>query len=99
MSLQDTLKIQEIITENNPHSSSFIFRYLLPATGITTGNYLRRTLLTSLWGVAPCGAAISDKNGSIKSKYSVLTGVRETAPYLISNLKKIVMEIKEKKSQ
>jgi len=99
MSLPHTLTIKEEITEDTPHSSSFVFRYLPPTAGLTVGNYLRRTILTSVKGVAPIGVEISDKNGPAKSKFTALVGVVETTPYLILNCKKIVLEIKEEKDE
>ena len=65
--------------------------------GVVVGNYLRQFLLKYTSGVAPLGAKISDKNGSVESEISVLSGVVETTPYFIINLKKIVVESKKKK--
>src|SRR4051794_28943939 len=97
MSLLNNLEIEEITLKNKPHSSSFIFRHLPLGMGITIGNYLRRVLLEHISGIAPLGAKIIDKNGPVKSELSVLAGVVETTPYLIINLKKIVVEEKKKK--
>lgn len=93
------LKIQEVKEENNPHDSIFIFRYLPPTMGLTMGNCLRRVLLTSIAGVAPIGLEITDKNGPVKSKFTTLSGITETTPYLILNCKKIVLEVKEHKGE
>src|SRR2546423_9337103 len=97
MLLLNTLKIQEKINENNPNSSSFVFRYLPPTMGLTVGNYLRRTLLSAIKGVAIIGVQISDKNGSVTNKFTTLTGVLETTPYLILNLKKLILQKKSEK--
>lgn len=97
MSLLNNLEIEEIITKNKPHSSSFVFRHLPSGMGVTIGNYLRRILLQYISGIAPLGATIIDNNGPAKSELSTLVGVVETTPYLIINLKKIIVEEKKKK--
>ena len=43
-------------------------------------------------GLAPVGVIVSDKNGSVKSKFTTLEGVVETTVYLVLNLKKIILE-------
>ncbi|CAG8488555.1 13769_t:CDS:2 [Gigaspora margarita] len=91
------LKIKEIISENNPHSSTFVFQYLPPTLGLTVGNFLRRVLLTSLSGVAAFGIEINHKDGPVIAKFSTLSGIIETTPYLISHCKEIIAEIKESK--
>jgi len=96
-SLLNNLEIEEIITKNKDHSSSFVFRHLPLGMGITIGNYLRRILLRYISGIAPLGVEIIDNNGSVKSELSTLAGVAETTPYLIINLKKIIVEEKKKK--
>src|SRR2546430_1751420 len=97
MSLLNNLEIKEIILKDKPHSSSFVFYHLPEGMGITIGNYLRRFLLNYISGIASLGAKISDKNGPVESEISVLSGVAETTPYLIINLKKIIVEEKKKK--
>lgn len=96
--LNTPLQIQEKTSENNPHNSSFIFRYLPETMGITIGNYLRRTIPLVLKGVALIGVKISDKKGSVTSKFTTLTGVSETTPYLILNLKKLIFRKKTEKT-
>lgn len=97
MSLLSNLEIKEIVLKDKPHSSAFVFRHLPAGMGVVIGNYLRQFLLKYTSGVAPLGAKISDKNGSVESEISVLSGVAETTPYLIVNLKKIIVEAKPKK--
>ncbi|CAG8514889.1 2649_t:CDS:1 [Cetraspora pellucida] len=102
------LKIKEIISENNPHSSSFVFQYFPPTLELTIGNFLRRILLTLLSGVAAFAIEIRVKNKSattddqmvpVLTKFSTLVGVVETTPYLTLNCKGILAEIKEKKDE
>jgi len=97
MSLLNNLEIEEKVAKNEPHSSSFVFSHLPTGMGITIGNYFRRVLLQYISGIAPLGAKISDKNGPVKSEISVLEGVNETNPFLIINLKEII--VKEKKGK
>src|SRR3954447_22826326 len=97
MSLLNNLKTEEIVLKNKPHTSSYVFHRLPAGMGIVLGNYLRQFLLNYTSGIAPVGAKISDKDGSAESEFSVLAGVRETTPYLIINLKKIIVEEKKKK--
>src|ERR1700748_1638683 len=97
MSLLNSLTITEDVSKNDANNSSFTFQHLPAGAGLTIGNYLRRVLLTYLSGVALAAVKIADKNGPVKSKFTALSGVIETTPYLILNLKKIVLE--EKKSQ
>src|SRR3954471_21294026 len=97
MSLLNNLKTEEIVLKNKPHTASYVFHRLPAGMGIVLGNYLRQFLLNYTSGIAPVGAKISDKDGSAESEFSVLAGVRETTPYLIINLKKIIVEEKKKK--
>src|SRR3954471_14074291 len=98
MSLLNNLKTEEIVLKNKPHTSSYVFHRLPAGMGIVLGNYLRHFLMKYTSGIAPVGAKISDKDGSAKAEASVLSGVAETTPYLIMNLKKIIVEEKKKKS-
>src|SRR5205085_5675543 len=91
------LKTEEIVLKNKPHTSSFIFRRLPAGMGVVLGNYLRQFLLKYTGGVAPSGVKVSDKNGPVKVEASVLAGVEEVTPYLIINLKQIIVETKKKK--
>ncbi|CAG8468811.1 17455_t:CDS:2 [Racocetra fulgida] len=90
------LKIKEITSENNPHSSSFVFQYFPPTLELTIGNFLRRILLTLLSGVATFAIEIRVKDKSVTTddqmvpvltKFSTLVGVG------------ILAEIKEKKDE
>jgi len=96
-SLLNSLKIEEITDKNNNNSSLFVFHHLPTDMGITIGNFLRRIILSYLDGVAPIGVKITDKNGTIESKFKNLVGVREATLYLIMNLKKIILEQKNLK--
>lgn len=97
MSLLNNLEIEEIVLKNKLHTSSFVFRRLPAGMGIVLGNHLRHFLLKYASGIALLGAQISDGNGSVKVEESVLAGVKEVTPYLILNLKKIIVEEKKEK--
>src|SRR3954468_7673586 len=97
MLLLNNLEIEETTIKNIPHTSSFVFRRLPAGMGIVLGNHLRHFLLKYTSGIAPLGAKISDKNGPVKVEESILAGVKEITPYLILNLKKIIVEEKKKK--
>lgn len=98
MSLFNSLEIEEIVDKTNVNNSLFVFHHLPDGMGITIGNYLRRLLLGYISGVAPAGVKITDKNGAIKSKITTLAGVKEVTPFLIMNLKKIVLAEKKIKA-
>jgi DNA-directed RNA polymerase alpha subunit len=69
MSILNSLKFdKEIISKNQPYSSTFVFHHLPLTSGITIGNFLRRILLNHISGIAIVGVEISDKNGPIKTK-------------------------------
>ena len=69
MLILNSLKIdKEIISKNQPHSSTFIFHHLPPTSGIAIGNFFRQILLNYISGIAIVGVEISDKDGPIKTK-------------------------------
>ncbi|CAI2163596.1 2065_t:CDS:2 [Funneliformis geosporum] len=92
-------EIEETTVKDHPNTASFVFRHLPTTMGVTIGNYLRRILISCVSGLAPVGVIISDKNGSVTSKYTTLEGVVETTVYLISNLKQIILEEKKLKEE
>jgi len=102
MSLLNSLEIsKEIVNENKPYSSSFVFLHLPPTTGTTIGIFLRRILLNHISGIAIVGVEISDKNGPMKTKFDASwEGVDKPIPwYLIDKLKKIALAEKEIKEE
>ncbi|RHZ35512.1 hypothetical protein [endosymbiont GvMRE of Glomus versiforme] len=96
--LLESLEIKEIITKDIiPHTSIFTF-YHLPNTsmGITIGNNLRQILMTLIEGIAILGIKITDKIGPKNNIISPIEQIGDSTPYLILNLKKIIL--KEKKT-
>jgi DNA-directed RNA polymerase subunit alpha len=65
----------------------FALNPLQPGQGITVGNSLRRTLLSSLKGAAIVAVRIAGVN----HEFSTITGVREDVLEILLNLKEIVL--------
>jgi DNA-directed RNA polymerase subunit alpha len=95
----DFYPVKEINTKNNPNSSSFIFHRLPRGMGVTVGNSLKRILHDYISGVAPIGVKIADRSGPVKVELSKLEGVKETTPFLVLNLKEIIIEEKNLKEE
>jgi DNA-directed RNA polymerase subunit alpha len=93
----NNLKVQEIINENDPYSSSFVFRYLPSNMGITLGNLLKRASECYIRGTAAFAVKIADKNGSVTNTFTTLSGVDKVTRFLIAILKEIIFEAKEDK--
>ena len=90
-----SLKIEEQKSSSNPNNSTFVFHHLPLGTGTTLGNYFRRNVISSLDGVAPIGVKIADQQGFVKSKFSSLVGCTDSTPYLIINLKDLILSPKK----
>ena len=101
MSLLNNLETKEITLKDKPYTSSFVFRHLPAGMGIVLGNYLRQFLKKYTSRMAPIGVKISDKDGPKECEVSVfLSGIKEVTPYLVVNLKGIIVEeIEENKKK
>lgn len=93
-SFLDDLKIQVLSEEGEKELSSFKFINLPSDFAITLGNYLRRILLSYISGVAILGIKVGNGKETVKSEFIPLKGLVETLPYLILNLKKLVIKSK-----
>ena len=60
--------------------------------GLTVGNCLRRTLLSSLPGAAARGIKFAPELG-VKHEFSTIVGVKEDVPEIILNLKEIAFKV------
>jgi len=69
-------------------SAKFCIEPLDKGQGITLGNALRRTLLSSIPGVAILGARIS----GVDHEFSIVPGVKEDALEILLNLKQVVFK-------
>ena len=90
--LFNSLKVQEIVDKNDPAHSTFIWSDLPRGMGLSFGNFCRQILLNHLSEIAPLAVEISDQNGSVKTRFGVLTGISENgrASDLILKLKEII---------
>lgn len=77
--------VQKNVTEL---SAKFCIDPLAKGEGITIGNALRRTLLSSTPGIAIVGVRIS----GVDHEFSVVPGVKEDALEILLNLKQIVIK-------
>jgi len=93
--LLNNLKIKSLDEKNKDENNSFVFINLPNEFAITLGNYLRRILLSYINGVAILGVKIGNGKGQIKSEFVPLEGLVETPPYLILNLKNLVLKSKK----
>jgi len=94
INLKQNINFEEKKSETKPYHSSFIFNNLPLNAGITIGNFLRRSLLSSIKGIAIFAIRIFDGVEFKRSKFDVLKGSKETVPYLILNLKDLIFQKK-----
>lgn len=98
METKDVLKnftIQEIDNKSQENFASFAFTKLPNDFAVTLGNFLRRVLLSYVKGIAIMGVKVGNGKEFIKSEFVPLEGLLETPPYLIMNLKNLVLAFKE----
>ncbi len=67
----------------------FIIEPLEKGYGVTLGNSLRRTLLSSMWGAAATAIRIE----GITHEFDTITGVKEDVIEIILNIKELVVKI------
>ena len=73
--------------EQNPNSATIVVEPLERGFGLTLGNALRRTLLSSLQGAS----ITSVKINSVLHEFSSIPGVREDVTDIVLNLKAIAV--------
>ena len=73
------------IEDHNPNSATVVVEPLERGFGLTLGNALRRTLLSSLQGAAITSVQIN----SVLHEFSSIPGVREDVTDIVLNLKSI----------
>jgi DNA-directed RNA polymerase subunit alpha len=71
--------------------SKFVIAPLPKGFGITLGNALRRTLLSSV----PGASMFAIKINKIKHEFSAIEGITEDVTQIILNLKKLAIQIDE----
>ena len=74
-----------LMLEADNHFGKFEFKPLEPGYGITIGNALRRTLLSSLEGFAISSIRID----GVRHEFDTIPGVKEDVTNIILNLKKV----------
>lgn len=97
METKDVLKdftVQELGGKEQENSASFAFTKLPNDFAVTLGNSLRRVLLSYIKGIAILGVKVGNDKEFIKSEFVPLEGLVETPPYLIMNLKNLVLTSK-----
>lgn len=82
-SLQMPKSFQKTETSSDGRYAKFVIEALERGWGVTLGNSLRRTLLSSLQGAA----VISVKFDNVSHEYSTIPGVKEDVTDIILNLK------------
>ena len=88
-SLQMPRSFQKVETGENGRYAKFVVEALERGWGITVGNALRRTLLSSLQGAA----IVSVKIAGVEKEFSSIPGVKEDVTDIILNLKSIRVKL------
>jgi len=82
-------KVAEYV--ESEHYGKFVISPLERGFGITLGNALRRTMISSL----PGGAVYSIKIDGVFHEFSSIKGVREDVTMIILNIKKLILDIND----
>jgi len=89
MNWRQMIKPEKVQVTSNPFYGKFVCEPLERGFGITIGNSLRRTILSSLYG-----AAIVDvRFDAVMHEFSVIPGVLEDVSEIILNLKEVRMRV------
>jgi len=88
-SLQMPRSFQKVETGEDGHYAKFVVEALERGWGITLGNALRRTLLSSLQGAA----IVSVKIDGVEKEFTSIPGVKEDVTDIILNLKGIRVKL------
>ena len=87
-SLQMPRSFQKVETGEDGRYAKFVVEALERGWGITVGNALRRTLLSSLQGAA----IVSVKIAGVEKEFSSIPGVKEDVTEIIMNLKNLAIK-------
>lgn len=88
-SLQMPRSFEKVDATDNGHYAKFIIEALERGWGITLGNALRRTLLSSLQGAA----IVSVKIDGVDKEFTSIQGIKEDVTDIILNLKQIRVKL------
>lgn len=85
MNWREMIKSDKVRVSGSPVYGKFVCEPLERGFGITLGNSLRRTILSSLYGAA----VVSVRFSSVEHEFSVIPGVNEDVSEIILNLKEV----------
>ena len=85
MNWREMIKSERIRVSSTEAYGKFVCEPLERGFGITLGNSLRRTILSSLYGAA----IVSVQFESVEHEFSVIPGVNEDVSEIILNLKEV----------
>jgi len=85
----DINNIKIKVEDLSDNYGKFIIEPLEKGYGVTLGNSLRRTLLSSMWGAAATAIRIE----GITHEFDTITGVKEDVIEIILNIKELVVKI------
>jgi len=88
---QQMIKPEKVQVESNPNYGKFVCEPLERGFGITIGNSLRRSILSSLHGAA----IVSVKFDSVMHEFNSIPGVIEDVTEIILNLKDVRLKISD----
>ena len=88
-SLQMPRSFQKVETSDDGRRAKFVIEALERGWGITLGNALRRTLLSSLQGAS----IVSVKIDKVEKEYTTVEGVKEDVTDIIRNLKTLRVKL------
>ena len=89
MNWREMIKSDKIRVSSTEAYGKFVCEPLERGFGITLGNSLRRTILSSLYGAA----IVSVRFESVEHEFSVISGVNEDVSEIILNLKEIRLKM------
>jgi DNA-directed RNA polymerase subunit alpha len=87
--MEKFLKYNITTKKQNSNLATYTISLLNKGFGITLGNAIRRTMLSSIPGSAPFAIKIP----KVTHEYQAIVGIKEDVTQIILNIKKIVIEI------
>lgn len=91
MNWRDMIKSDKVRVSSTDSYGKFVCEPLERGFGITLGNSLRRTILSSLYGAA----IVSVRFDSVEHEFSVIPGVNEDVSEIILNLKEVRLKMED----
>ena len=91
MNWRDMIKSDKVQVNSTDSYGKFVCEPLERGFGITLGNSLRRTILSSLYGAA----IVSVKFETVEHEFSVIPGANEDVSEIILNLKEVRLKMED----